>query len=163
MVDTLLVEAAVAAGAELRCGVRVTDVRRDASGRVVGVHGADRAGDVVSVAARFVVGADGLTSRVAESVAAPYVERRPDGGAVQYAYYADLPWHGIELVVADRSLVGVFPTHDDQACIRVATPTADAREARRRAGYRDEAFAAQLAHGPPQLADRLRPAAGSRP
>ena len=96
-------------------------------------------------------------------MAAPYVERRPDGGAVQYAYYADLPWHGIELVVADRSLVGVFPTHDDQACIRVATPTADAREARRRAGYRDEAFAAQLAHGPRSWPTGCAPAAGSRP
>ena len=35
----------------------------------------DRAGELVSVDAGFVVGADGLTSRVAESVAAPYVER----------------------------------------------------------------------------------------
>jgi flavin-dependent dehydrogenase len=156
VIDTLLVDAAVAAGAVLASGVRVTDVRRDSSGRVVGVHGVDRAGELVSVSARFVIGADGLTSRVAEAVAAPYVERQPDGGAVQYAYYAGVPWHGIELVVADRSLVGVFPTHDDQACIWVATPTTDAREARRSAGYRDEAFAAQLAQGAPELADRLR-------
>jgi flavin-dependent dehydrogenase len=156
VLDTVLVEAAVAAGAVLASGVRVTDVRRDPAGRVVGVHAVDRAGELVAVDARFVVGADGLGSRVAEAVGAPYVERRPDGGAVQYAYYEGVPWHGIELVVADRSLVGVFPTHDEQACIWVATPAADARDARRRAGYRDEAFTAQLALGAPELADRLR-------
>jgi flavin-dependent dehydrogenase len=156
VLDTILVEAAVAAGAVLSSGVRVTGVRRDSAGRVAGVHAVDRAGELVSVAARFVVGADGLSSRVAGSVAAPVVERRPDGGAVQYAYYAGVPWHGIELVAADRSLVGVFPTHDDEACVWVATPTADAREARRRTGFRNEAFAEQLALAAPELADRLR-------
>ena len=156
VLDAILVDAAVAAGAVLSSGVRVTGVRRDSAGRVLGVHGTDRAGDLVTVSARFVVGADGLTSRVAESVAAPYVERRPDGGAVQYAYYDGVPWQGIELVAADRSLVGVFPTHDDQACVWVATPSADARETRRRTGLRDEAFAQQLQYGAPELAARLR-------
>src|SRR4051794_8463466 len=70
IMDTLLVEAAVDAGAVLASGVRVTDVRHDSSGRVVGVHAVDRAGDLLAVSARFVVGADGLTSRVADAVQA---------------------------------------------------------------------------------------------
>jgi hypothetical protein len=37
------------------------------------------------------------------------------GGAVQYAYYAGIPWSGIEFFVAERSFAGVFPTHDSQA------------------------------------------------
>src|SRR5262245_63670253 len=30
-----------------------------------------------------------------------------------------IPWTGIELFVAERSLAGVFPTHHGQACISV--------------------------------------------
>ena len=41
------------------------------------------------------------------------------GGATQYAYYAGIPWTGIELFVAERSFAGVFPTHHGQACIWV--------------------------------------------
>jgi 2-polyprenyl-6-methoxyphenol hydroxylase-like FAD-dependent oxidoreductase len=57
-----------------------------------------------------VVGADGLRSRVARSVGAEIIEDRGDDGAAQYAYYAGLPWDGIELIIADRALTGVFPT-----------------------------------------------------
>ena len=156
VLDTIVAEAAVAAGVVLCSGVSITGVRRDGTGRVVGVHGQDRSGALVAFDGRFVVGADGLTSRVARSVGAPMLEKRPDGGAVQYAYYAGVPWQGIELIGADRSLVGVFPTHDDEACVWVAAPTEDTRAARRRTGYRAEAFSAQLEHGAPELADRLR-------
>jgi len=52
--------------------------------------------------------------------------------------------------------MGVFPTHDGEACIWVASPTQDAQEARRLAGRRAEAFTAQLERGAPELADRLR-------
>ena len=156
VLDTLLAEAAVAAGVVLCSGVSITGVRRDSTGRVVGVHGHDRSGALVAFDGRFVVGADGLSSQVARSVGAPMLEQRPDGGAVQYAYYAGVPWQGIELIGADRSLVGVFPTHDDEACGWVAAPTEDTRVARRRTGYRAEAFTAQLDHGAPELAARLR-------
>jgi flavin-dependent dehydrogenase len=156
VLDTIVAEAAVAAGVVLCSGVSIIGVRRDGTGRVVGVHGQDRSGALVVFDGRFVVGADGLTSRVARSVGAPMLEKRPDGGAVQYAYYAGVPWQGIELIGVDRSLVGVFPTHDDEACVWVAAPTEDTRAARRRTGYRAEAFTAQLAHGAPELAARLR-------
>ena len=130
VLDTIVVEAAVAAGVVLCSGVSITGVRHDGAGRVVGVHGQDRSGALVAFDGRFVVGADGLTSQVARSVGAPMLEQRPDGGAVQYAYYAGVPWQGIELIGADRSLVGVFPTHDDEACVWVAAPTDDTRAAR---------------------------------
>ena len=156
VLDTIVAEAAVAAGVVLCSGVSITGVRRDGTGRVVGVHGQDRSGALVAFDGRFVVGADGLTSRVARSVGAPMLEKRPDGGAVQYAYYAGVPWRGIELIAADRSLVGVFPTHDDEACVWVAAPTEDTRAARRRTGYRAQAFTAQLERGAPELAARLR-------
>ena len=44
VLDTLLADAAVAAGATLSSGITVAGVRRNAAGRVVGVHGQDRSG-----------------------------------------------------------------------------------------------------------------------
>ena len=101
-------------------------------------------------------GADGLKSTVARAVGAEVIEHRGDNGAAQYAYYAGIPWHGIELVAADRALAGVFPTHHGQACIWVCTPSADARAARRRVTSRTEAFTTQLQLAAPELAERLR-------
>jgi flavin-dependent dehydrogenase len=130
---------------------------------VVGVNGHDRIGAPVELDARFVVGADGLRSRVAHSVGAAINEVRPAGGAIQYAYYGGIPWTGMEFFVAERSFSGVFPTHHGQACIWVCTPSADARAARRAAGSRAEAFGELLADSAPELAERLRHARRTSP
>jgi flavin-dependent dehydrogenase len=163
ILDTIVAEAAAQAGVHMRFGVTVNGVRLDDAGRATGVYGHDRTGAPIEIDARFVVGADGLGSRVARSVGAEVVEDRGDEGAVQYAYFAGLPWHGIELFIADRALAGVFPTHDGQACIWVGSPSADARAARRRAGSRAEAFTAQLRLAAPDLAVRLRTARRAAP
>ena len=140
----------------MRPGVTVTGVQRDGRGRVVGVSGQDRAGARIEIGARYVIGADGLRSRVAGLVDAPINEAGPAGGAAQYAYYAGIPWSGIEFFVAERSFAGVFPTHDGQACIWVCTPSADAKAVRRRTGSRVEAFGQLLERSAPELAERLR-------
>jgi flavin-dependent dehydrogenase len=163
VLDTLLAAAAGRAGAQVRPGVTVTGLRRDGRGRVTGVYGHDRAGAPVELGARWVVGADGLRSRVARWVGATINEGRPAGGAAQYAYYAGVPWDGIEFFVAARSFTGVFPTHHGQACIFVCTPAADAGAVRRRAGSRVEAFDQLLERSAPQLAERLRQARRTSP
>jgi 2-polyprenyl-6-methoxyphenol hydroxylase-like FAD-dependent oxidoreductase len=156
ILDTLVAEAAAHAGAKVRYGVAVTAVRFDDAGRCVGVTGVDRGGEAVEIDARLVVGADGLGSIVARSVGASVVERRPVSGGVQYAYYGGVAWQGIEMFIADRSLVGVFPTHDEQACIWIGRPTAEARLARQRARNSTEAFTDHLELAAPELASRLR-------
>jgi flavin-dependent dehydrogenase len=161
--DTILATAAEHAGAEVRPGVTVTGVVRDGRGRVVGVSGRDRAGAPVELGARYVIGADGLRSQVARSVGATINEAGPAGGAAQYAYYAGLPWSGIEFFVAERSFAGVFPTHDGQACIWVCNPSADAKAIRRRNGSRVEAFGQLLERSAPELAERLRHARRTSP
>jgi flavin-dependent dehydrogenase len=155
ILDTILAEAAARAGAQLRLGVSVTDVRHDSAGRASGVRGHDASGAPIAINARFVVGADGLASRVARAVGAGVTQRHRASGAVQYAYYAGLPWRGIELIAADRALAGAFPTHDGEACIWIGTPSADARAARRRAGSRTDGFMAQLQQAAPELLERL--------
>jgi flavin-dependent dehydrogenase len=163
VLDTILAAAAERAGADVRHGVTVTGVRRDRRGRVAGVYGHDRGGAPVDIGARYVIGADGLRSRVAHSAGAAINEARPAGGAVQYAYYAGIRWTGIELFVAERSFAGVFPTHHGQACIWVCTPSADARAVRRRTGSRVEAFGELLEGSAPRLAERLRHAHRTSP
>jgi flavin-dependent dehydrogenase len=127
------------------------------------VYGHDHAGTPVELDARFVIGADGLRSRVARSVGAPVTRAGRDDGATQYAYYAGLPWDGIEFFVAERSFAGVFPTNDGEACIWVCCPSADAKAVRRRAGSRAEAFDELLSRSAPQLAERLREARRTSP
>jgi flavin-dependent dehydrogenase len=158
VLDTLLAAAAEHAGAEVHTGITVTGVQRDGHGRVVGVTGHDRADAPIDIGAHYVIGADGLRSRVAGLVDATINEAGQAGGAAQYAYYAGIPWSGIEFFVAERSFAGVFPTHHGQACIWVCTPAADAKAVRRRTGSRVEAFGRLLQRSAPQLAERLRQA-----
>jgi flavin-dependent dehydrogenase len=163
VLDAILAGAAERAGAGVRSGVTVTGVRRDAGGRAVGIDGHDRAGAPVEIDARWVVGADGLGSRVARSVGAAPTEVRPDGGAAQYAYHEGGRWAGFEFFVAERSFAGVFPTHNGQACIWVCNPTADARAVRRSSRSRVEAFDGLVERSAPQLAERLRHARRTSP
>jgi 2-polyprenyl-6-methoxyphenol hydroxylase-like FAD-dependent oxidoreductase len=156
ILDTLVAEAAVQAGARLWQGVTVTSVRLDATGRADGVHGYDRTGAQIEIESRFVIGADGLNSRVARWLGADVLERRGDDSAASYAYYTGPRWDGIELIVGERALAGVFPTHHGEACIWICTPSADARAARGLANSRAEAFVAQLDLAAPELATRLR-------
>jgi flavin-dependent dehydrogenase len=156
VLDTLVAEAAARAGVHMGLGVAVDGLRFDGSGRVIGVDGHDRAGNAIEIDARFVVGADGLTSMVARRVGAEVVEERGRAGAVRYAYYDGLPWSGIELIVAERALAGVFPTHDGQACIWVGSPSTDADAIRRRSPSSAAAFTTHLRAAAPDLAARLR-------
>ena len=163
VLDTIIAAAAQRAGADLRTGITVTGVQRDRHGRVAGVYGHDRGGAPIDIGARYVIGADGLRSRVARSVGAAINEARPAAGAIQYAYYAGIRWTGMEFFVAERSFAGVFPTHHGQACIWVCTPSADAQAVRRRTGSRAEAFGELLERSAPQLTERLRHARRTSP
>jgi flavin-dependent dehydrogenase len=163
VLDNILATASVRAGAQLRLGVTMTGVRRDGHGRVVGVSGQDHTGAQVEIGARWVIGADGLRSRVAGLVGAPVNQAGRAGGAAQYAYYSGIPWSGIEFFLAERSFAGVFPTHHGQACIWACTPSADAKAVRRRTGSRVEAFDQLLKRSAPELAERLRHARRTSP
>jgi flavin-dependent dehydrogenase len=155
VLDTILATAAERAGAEVRPGVTITGLQRDGHGRVVGVAGRDRSDAPVELGGRFVVGADGLQSRIADLAGATIDQAGQAGGATQYAYYTGSRWAGFEFFVAERSFAGVFPTHDSQACIWVCTPSADAKAVRRRTGSRVEAFDQLLERSHPELAERL--------
>jgi flavin-dependent dehydrogenase len=83
--DAILVEAATAAGAELRTRTTVTGMLR-AGGRVVGVE--TTAGPL---RAPLVVGADGARSTVARLVGAPEYHRTAPRRAFLWSYYEGVP------------------------------------------------------------------------
>jgi flavin-dependent dehydrogenase len=152
--DPLLQAHAMAAGARLRTNATVTEVMHDSRGRVVGVAGRDDDGRF-EIRARFVVGADGLRSRIARSVGAPVIEQRPSTSATHYAYFAG-NWPAMEYHLGAQSFAGVFPTNDGAACVWVCAPDDWALEHRRRQGTVTDAFHAMVAETSPGLAERLR-------
>jgi flavin-dependent dehydrogenase len=158
--DPVLQDAARAAGARIRTGVTVTGVLRDDRERVVGVSGRDAHGPV-EITARFVVGADGLKSRIARSVAAPVAEHRNSSAAAHYAYFAG-DWPAMEYYLGDR-FAGIFPTHGGEACIWVCAPDDWTLEQRRRHPTPQAAFTAMIAETAPDLAERLNDAVQTSP
>src|SRR5258708_16433255 len=76
LLDTILVEAARAAGAEIRENFRVTQVTASGS-QVTGIGGSARGGPVVSETASLVIGADGTRALVAAAVGARHYRERP--------------------------------------------------------------------------------------
>jgi len=122
VLDPVLVQAAVAAGAQVRYGVDVAGVLRDDSGRIVGVHGRDRSGDAVAVRARLTVGADGIRSTVARDAGAATLRVGTGAGAVVYGYWSELPAEGYEWFYRRGHTAGIIPTNDGEACVFAGIP-----------------------------------------
>jgi flavin-dependent dehydrogenase len=137
VLDALLLDAAVAAGVEVRHGCAVTGLLRDGRGRVRGVRTPDGA-----LAARWVVGADGVRSVVAAEAGARLVAAGRHRSAVRYTY-VDLVTEGTEWLYGDGVAGGVVPTNGDVSCVFLSS-TPDALRRRWSAGSPDDAWRATL-------------------
>lgn len=112
VLDKLLVDAAAAAGAEMREAFTVEEIVIE-DGRVTGIKGRSRNGASVTERARVVVGADGRHSRVAEAVRPEQYNERPQLLAAYYTYWSDLPVDGkFETYVRPYRGFAAAPTHD---------------------------------------------------
>ncbi len=124
VLDAILVEAAVAAGAELRERFTVHDLIWDA-GRVVGIRGRANGGAMVEERARIVIGADGAHSMVARAVQAPVYDARPALTFAYYSYFSGVPLAGIEVYLRPEECMYInFPTNHDLSCIAIQAPVA---------------------------------------
>jgi 2-polyprenyl-6-methoxyphenol hydroxylase-like FAD-dependent oxidoreductase len=121
VLDKLLVDAAVEAGAEVREGFTVETLLWDGD-RVVGVKGHSRTGGSVDERARIVIGADGIHSFVAKAVHAPEYDSTPALTTNYYSYYSGFEADDIEMYVRDAHAVGCFPTHDGLTLIAALWP-----------------------------------------
>jgi flavin-dependent dehydrogenase len=112
VLDKVLLDAAVAAGAEARENFSVAEIVSDGH-RVTGVRGRAPNGSSVLEEARLVIGADGLHSLVARSVQAPTYEARPTLLCWYYTYWSGVPADGIEmLTLGEGQGAGIIPTND---------------------------------------------------
>jgi 2-polyprenyl-6-methoxyphenol hydroxylase-like FAD-dependent oxidoreductase len=112
VLDKILVDAAAAAGAEVREAFIVEDLLVS-DGRVTGIRGHDRGGTSVEERARVVVGADGRNSLVAKFVQARKYEEEPPQVVGYYSYWSNLPTDTFEVYSRPGRGWAVWPTNDD--------------------------------------------------
>ena len=118
VLDALLVDAAVAAGAELREAFTVDEVLFD-DGRVSGIGGHARGGAPVTERASVVIGADGMHSLVAKAVRPRQYHEVPRLTPLYYAYWSGLPVDEFKTYERSEHRRGwaVSPTHDGLTCV----------------------------------------------
>lgn len=121
ILDKILADAAVEAGAELREGFLVEEILRDGD-RVTGIVGRLADGRSVKEQARLVIGADGMRSLVARRVQAPIYQTKPALTCVYYGYWSGVPLEGAEISTRPGRMVIAFPTNENLTCIYVAWP-----------------------------------------
>jgi 2-polyprenyl-6-methoxyphenol hydroxylase-like FAD-dependent oxidoreductase len=151
VLDKLLVEAAVAAGAELREGFTVEALVRDGD-RVTGIRGRSRTGGPIDERANIVIGADGVHSIVAKTVRAPEYDTRPPLTTNYYSYFSGFEANDLEEYVRDYQAVGCFPTHDGLTLIAVLWPARRFQEIRADI----EGHVRKVLESTPSVADRLQ-------
>jgi flavin-dependent dehydrogenase len=125
ILDKLLLDAAAAAGAEVREGFTVDRLLIE-GGRVVGIEGRTTAGKPMAERAAVVVGADGRHSLVARTLEPERYHEKPPLMAAWYAYWSGVPMDGrFETYIRPYCGFGVAPTHDGLTMVIVGWPAAE--------------------------------------
>jgi flavin-dependent dehydrogenase len=153
VLDALLVDAARRAGAEVRERTSMRELLRDGE-RVVGVRLAGPDGELHDERATLVVGADGLTSGVADAAQAKLERAHPSLTCGFYAYWRGVPTDGVEFYLREGRDVLVFPTHDGLTCLWVGRSNGEWP------AYKADIEAGYLGGLDPQLLQRVK--AGER-
>ena len=121
VLDTLLVDAASAAGAEVREGFTVDEIIIE-DGQVTGIHGRNRDGRPVTERGRVVIGADGVNSRVANAVKPVRYNEKAILQAGCYSYFTDLPVTGFEITIRPDRGWAALPTNDGLTLVVLGWP-----------------------------------------
>jgi flavin-dependent dehydrogenase len=116
LLDKILVDAAVAAGAVLREGFRVDEIMMDGD-VVTGIEGHARDRKPLRETARYVIGAEGHHSLVAKTVHAPTYREREALTGGYYSYFSGVDLPGAEVHISERGGVLAFPTNDGLVCV----------------------------------------------
>jgi flavin-dependent dehydrogenase len=118
VLDKLLADAAVEAGAEFLDGVMVESLIEE-EGRVVGIKGRGPDGDF-DARARYVIGADGRHSTVAEKVGAGFRRHVDTLTTGYYSYFANTGITDTTMgIYRDDVMSVIFPTNDGNVCAAI--------------------------------------------
>jgi 2-polyprenyl-6-methoxyphenol hydroxylase-like FAD-dependent oxidoreductase len=155
VLDQLLVDAAVEAGAELRENFTVDEVPA-ADEAVTGIRGHAKGTAAVTERARVVIGADGRHSVVAKTVQPDQYDERPSRLAMYYAYWSGLPADGFDTTIRADNRRGwaAVATHDDLTVLPFAWPVEEFKDNR---GDIERNFFAAMDLAP-EFAERVRAA-----
>jgi flavin-dependent dehydrogenase len=155
--DAALAEEASGAGAELRTGVRVSDLLRDAGGRVVGVRGEREGAGPFTLRAPLVVGADGLRSIVARRLG--LVRRPPRVRKLSLTAHVAVAGVGEmgEMHLGEGACVGVAPVERGAEPLCNLTLVVDAARSARHVAAGAERFFWRTLERFPRLRGRLPP------
>ncbi|MGH7400065.1 MAG: NAD(P)/FAD-dependent oxidoreductase [Candidatus Rokuibacteriota bacterium] len=122
VLDKVLVDAAVEAGADFRDQFTVSDVLAE-DGRVVGIAGRRTCGrSEVTERARLVIGADGRNSRLARIVGAATYQAVPALTCWYFSYWSGNFERALALHAPGRKVVLAFPSNDGLHAIFIAWP-----------------------------------------
>jgi flavin-dependent dehydrogenase len=127
VLDEILVDAAVDAGAEVREGFVVRKLLTE-GGRVVGIEGQPKGGAPVTERARLVIAADGKNSIVARTVDPPTYDEHAPTAFYYYTYWPDLPDEGLVSYWSHHRFVLAIPTNGGSTCLAVGRPIGYYRE-----------------------------------
>ena len=152
VLDKILADAAVEAGAELREEFSVEELTTE-GGAVTGVRGRGRGGPAVTERARVVVGADGARSFVARSVGAPVYLDRGVLTANYYSYWSGVELDTVELHPRPGRLIVADKTNDGLTMVTVVRPREEFDLARSNV---EGEFMRALDESAPALAERVR-------
>ena len=157
VLDAILVNAAVEAGAELWEGCTVDELLTDdgtaAGPQVRGIRGHLRNGRTVSATAAVVVGADGMRSPIAARVGAPTYLERPARQGTYFTYWSGLPSGVNTLYPRPYRSVVTIPTNNDLTLVAVNWTIDDYRAVRHDIEGHYHRTIAEVA---PELAEQLR-------
>ncbi|MFN2594344.1 MAG: NAD(P)/FAD-dependent oxidoreductase [Actinomycetota bacterium] len=120
ILDKMLVDAAVEAGAKLAEGVYVDSLTFDEN-RVTGIEAHTSQG-AFAEKARFVIGADGRNSVVARSVEPEFVKYCDAVGAGFYTYFSNLECTRGEIYLHSNRFSVAFPTNDGLTLVAAGQP-----------------------------------------
>jgi 2-polyprenyl-6-methoxyphenol hydroxylase-like FAD-dependent oxidoreductase len=125
VLDKILLDAAVDAGAEVREEFTVEEVLSE-DGRVTGIKGHGKGGATVTEHAAVVIGADGRHSVVAETVRPQHYNEKPPLLAAYYTYWSGLPTKGcFETYIRPNRGFAAVETHDGLTMVVAGWPHAE--------------------------------------
>lgn len=139
LLDRVLQDAAVEAGAELRTGTSLVSLMHDSPGRVIGADFRHADGTTQGIRARIVIGADGRRSMVAECAGARIITQSAHCSATAYTYVDGLANAGYRWYYGDGIAAGLIPTTDGAHCLFTSCAP-DAFKAR----FKEDAFGAAM-------------------
>src|SRR5688572_16727134 len=151
LLDKILVDAAVDAGAELRERFSVEALTSDGT-TITGIRGRGDNGSIVTEKARIVIGADGARSFVARCVQAPVYIDRDMLTCNYYSYWSGVPIEGVELYPRAGRMIVVDKTNDGLTLVVVVWPVGEFQRVRSNV---EAEFMGQIRETVPKLAERL--------